>query len=297
MRRICQLYMTMSKVFKAVLKWERQLWDLLADMVEIEALQELVIVYIDSISQSSLAFQGSVIALCNNETVSQGLLNSLSQFNLLPRIILILSTEPRRPVAAVILCSAVLLPVRKRTGVNFTSSSAPNSQKSIKVSCFPNVQTVRLSFFRAETDRILAPKRDAPRSSRFHNIIITSFLNAPLEQKSRIEIRSDRIRVADLSSSIGVNTSQFSIDEWRLAVWNSSSDGKAWLPRCESFIEDIKTDNSLRIVEIVFFNDYVNVAVVLAKVRETELPGDPSLRQYTILSTITCLWCVFPILN
>jgi hypothetical protein len=128
------------------------------------------------------------------------------------------------------------------------------------------------------------------------DILLNSLLNASVARDLRISLAPTHISTFDLHTYVGITVAKFSVQEWQSLAWNRGSDAEVWLPRCESFIKDMETDNTIRIVEFVFFNDPFNVEVVLVKVREQfNFPppeGSPCPQRYKVLSTISRIWCV-----
>jgi hypothetical protein len=121
------------------------------------------------------------------------------------------------------------------------------------------------------------------------DILLNGFARDP-----QISLEPMRISTFDLRIYVGIGIAKFSVQDWQSLAWNLGSDAEVWLPRCESFIKDMKTDNTIRIAEFVFFNDPTNVEVVLVKVREQfNFPpheGFPSPQRYSVLSTISRIW-------
>jgi hypothetical protein len=127
------------------------------------------------------------------------------------------------------------------------------------------------------------------------DLLLDSLLNASLGRVEHISLEPTDIVTFDLRTFVGIGIVKFSVQEWQSSAWNRGSDAEVWLPRCESFIKDMKTSNTIRIAEFVFFNDPINVEVVLVKVQQFNFPpheGFPSPQRYSVLSTISRIWCV-----
>jgi hypothetical protein len=128
------------------------------------------------------------------------------------------------------------------------------------------------------------------------DILLDSLLSASVGGGAHISLEPTNIVTFDLRTFVGIGIAKFSVQEWQSLPWNLGSDAEVWLPRCESFIKDMKTNNTIRIAEFVFFNDAINVEVVLVKVRgQFDFPpheGSLLPQRYSVLSTISRIWYV-----
>jgi hypothetical protein len=126
------------------------------------------------------------------------------------------------------------------------------------------------------------------------DLLLDSLLNASVGRDAHISLEPTDIVTFDLRTFIGIGVVKLSVQEWQSSAWNRGPDAEVWLPRCESFIKDMKPNNTIRIAEFVFFNDPINVEVVLVKVRGQFPPheGFPFPQRYSVLSTISRIWCV-----
>jgi hypothetical protein len=127
------------------------------------------------------------------------------------------------------------------------------------------------------------------------DLLLDSLLNASVGRDAHISLEPTNILTFDLRTYVGIGIAKLSVQEWQSSAWNRGSDAEVWLPRCKSFIKDMETNNTIRIAEFVFFNDPINVEVVLVKVREQfNVPlheGVPFPQRYSVLSTISRIWC------
>ncbi|KAJ2920047.1 hypothetical protein MD484_g270, partial [Candolleomyces efflorescens] len=255
---LCHRYMCISKVYLAVVKWHTQLEGLLPALKRIKGLEQLCSVYPESFSQSSGAFVRPRVAVpCNHAPIhsqnSNGALKTCSSCR------------------SVVYCSAAC---QEKDWTQFHKLECPRRTQVYK-------------------DQ-LAKKTWASREMRrdrlsYIDLLLNSLLDASASQAAQLSLEPTHILTFDLCTSVGVGIAKLSFEDWKRSTWNRGPDAEVWLPRCESFIKEMQTDNTIRLAEFIFFNDLINVEVVLAKVQEQDYFGASlsSQGQYSVLSTIS----------
>lgn len=100
------------------------------------------------------------------------------------------------------------------------------------------------------------------------------------------EIRwtSDHVLILDITTFESVGITGLPLDDCRTLLWDCVS--PEWTPRINKLVEEMLEvgGDSIRLVEVIFFDDEDNIAAVLAQIRED------SPAHYQILTTISRVW-------
>jgi hypothetical protein len=310
MDEICHRYLCISRVYSAVAKWRPQLEDLLPALKRLKGLEQLCSVYVESFSQSSGAFNRPGIPVpCNHDIVSRR--RSIIQTPNLPLTPIPLDSRSEskwsiEDLQQLPLCRILLYSLsRERLD---TIPQVRVSQAYASLQRYVNICVLLPSIvLTVHLEDQLSNKTWASRQMRqdrlaYIDLLLNSLLAAGVGRDPRISLEPTHVVTFELRTYVSIGVAKFSAQEWQTSAWNCGSDAEVWLPRCESFIKDMKTNNTIRIAEFVFFNDPINVEVVLVKVREQfNFPpheGFPSPQRYSVLSTISRIWYVVrPLVN
>lgn len=104
--------------------------------------------------------------------------------------------------------------------------------------------------------------------------------------------KQEDVLILDTYNFIGVGEIALPLEKCQRTIW--ASNDLDWSLRLDGFLDDLKADTSLRLVQGIFFHHSDQDLVILAKVRRAPVPS-PSRhgpKWYTVLSTFFRLWCV-----